>query len=351
MEVDFGGAGEVRFERTGKAGVITLTRPKALNALTHTIVAAMRRALRAWETDGDVALVVVRGEGRAFCAGGDILDVYRAGREGRVMNGFFQEEYALNAHIARFPKPYVALIDGIVMGGGCGISVHGSHRVYGSNAVLAMPEVGIGFFPDVGGGHFLPRLKGLSGMWLGLTGNRVKQGDALAIGAATHAVSTDAMEAVFAALCETGDADGAIAAHSETPEPLTQAGDFDAMDRLFAASSRAGIMNTLDADAAAGGTFAQTCLDTMATRSPTSMAVTFRQLREGAYLSMDECMRMEYRIVNRMLTGHDFYEGIRAVLVDRDNAPVWEPASLAAIDPTAIDAYFAPLDGPELDLA
>ena len=351
MEMEFGGAGDVRFERIGKAGVITLTRPKALNALNLTIVASMRRALRVWEADADVALVIVRGEGRAFCAGGDILDVYKAGRDGRVMTGFFQEEYSLNAHIARFPKPYVALIDGIVMGGGCGISVHGSHRVYGENAVLAMPEVGIGFFPDVGGGHFLPRLKGKSGMWLGLTGNRVKQGDALAIGAATHAVPSAALEAIFSRLCETGDADAAIAPHAVTPPPLTPAGDFAAMDRLFAADTLEGIMQALENEAASGGAFARTCLDTMATRSPTSMAVTFRELREGAGLTMDDNMRMEYRVVNRMLTGHDFYEGIRAVLVDRDNKPVWEPATLDGITPAAIDAYFAPLEAPELDLS
>ncbi len=350
MEVDFGGAGEVRFERIGTAGCITLTRHKALNALTHTIVNAMRRALIAWEADHAVALIVLRGEGRAFCAGGDILDVYKAGREGRVLSQFFFDEYRLNAHIARYPKPYVSLIDGIVMGGGCGISTHGSHSVYGSNAVLAMPEVGIGFFPDVGGGHFLPRLKGRSGYWLGLTGSRVKQGDALAIGAATHAVASESMEPLFAALCETGNPDTAIAPFAISPEPLTTTADLAAMDRLFAGVTLDAVIAALQAEATGGNAFAQSCLDTMATRSPTSMAVTFRQLAEGGKMDMDATMAMEYRIVNRMLTGHDFYEGIRAALVDRDNKPVWEPATIAGLDQQAIDAYFAPLPGGELML-
>ena len=184
--MDFGGGEEIGFERRGRAGIVTLTRPKALNALTHGMVLALARALAAWEADDAVAVVVVRAEGRAFCAGGDILKVYEAGRAGERPVAFFADEYRLNAAIARCSKPYVALVDGIVMGGGVGISVHGSHRVFTENAVFAMPEVGIGFFPDVGGSFFLPRLKGAFGAYLALTGNRIRWGDALWSGIATH---------------------------------------------------------------------------------------------------------------------------------------------------------------------
>lgn len=186
--MDFGGGDEIRFERAGRAGLVTLNRPKALNAVNHAMVRALAKALDAWEADPGVALVVIKGEGRAFSAGGDLLDIYQAGREGKPRVDFFADEYRLNARIRRFAKPFVALIDGIVMGGGVGVSFHGSHRVVTENAQFAMPEVGIGFFPDVGGSYLLPRLKGSFGMYLALTGNRIRHGDLLWCGLATHAV-------------------------------------------------------------------------------------------------------------------------------------------------------------------
>ena len=177
--MDFGGGDEIRFERIGLAGIVTLTRPAALNAVTHRMIKALAEALQAWRDDPAVAVVVIKGEGRAFSAGGDILAVYEAGRRGAPPVDFFADEYRLNAYISAYPKPYVALIDGIVMGGGVGISFHGSHRVLTENAVFAMPEVGIGFFPDVGGSHLLPDLGECFGLYLGLTGKRVRWGDAL----------------------------------------------------------------------------------------------------------------------------------------------------------------------------
>jgi len=208
--MDFDGGDEIRFERSGRAGVVTLTRPQALNAVTHRMVRALDKALHAWERDDGVDVVLVKAEGRAFSAGGDILHIYQAGRAGEAPVEFFADEYRLNAHINSFKKPYVALIDGIVMGGGVGISFHGSHRVMTENAQFAMPEVGIGFFPDVGASHLLPDLGGSFGMYLALTGNRIRYGDALWSGLATHAIKAEDQASFLDRLLLTGDPESVL---------------------------------------------------------------------------------------------------------------------------------------------
>ena len=347
--MDFGGGDDIRFEQTGMAGVITLTRPKALNAVTHSMVNAMRKALSAWETDPKVALVVIKAEGRAFSAGGDILHVYHAHRAGNPMVAFFADEYRLNAQIARFPKPYVALIDGIVMGGGVGVSFHGSHRVMTENAQFAMPEVGIGFFPDVGGSHLLPDLGGSFGMYLGLTGNRIGYGDALWSGLATHTMQAKYLDGLLGRLIETGDADMALREVFSAARRETDRDALEAIARHFSKPSLEAVLGSLEAGAATDG-FAADTLATILTRSPTSLNVTFREITAGSTLSMDECMRMEFRILNRMLQGQDFYEGIRAALVDKDSKPLWRPATLDEVDPNEIDAYFVPLPDGDLSL-
>lgn len=348
--MDFGGGEEIRFEVIGKAGVVTLTRTKALNALTENMVHALAAALEAWEKDDAIRCVLVKAEGRAFCAGGDIMNVYRAGKEGNVLVGFFADEYRMNAQLARFPKPYVALIDGIVMGGGVGISVHGSHRVMTGNAIVAMPEVGIGFFPDVGGSHALSRLPGSFGMYMALTGNRVRQGDALAVGLATHAIDAESQQALIEALTTSGDVDEVLRKFSVVAAPQTDAATFDAIARHFSKDTLDEVLESLKKDAERGDDFAAATLSTMLSRSPTSLRVTWRQIREGSALSMDECMRMEFRVLNRMLTGKDFYEGIRAALIDKGSTPVWDPASLDEVGEADVDAYFAPLGAQELNL-
>lgn len=343
MQDDFGGGQDMRFERLGKAGVVTLTRPKALNAVNHVMVNALAKALAAWEKDDAVELVVVKGEGRAFSAGGDILDIYEAGRAGKPPIGFFADEYRLNAAIARFPKPYIALIDGIVMGGGVGISFHGSHRILTENAIFAMPEVGIGFFPDVGGSHFLPRLKGEFGLYLGLTGNRIRYGDALYSGLATHAVAVADLAGLVDELAETGNADAALKKVCITPPRETDDATLFALAKHFSAETLDGVLESLRQGTAAGDAFAKGALRTIELRSPTSLHVAQRQIRSGAMLSMDECMCMEFRILNRMLVNHDFYEGIRAAIIDKGSKPRWKPPTLDEIDEDAIEAYFAPL--------
>ncbi|MBA3449482.1 MAG: enoyl-CoA hydratase/isomerase family protein [Pseudaminobacter sp.] len=345
--MDFGGGNEIRFERIGKAGVVTLARPKALNAVTHTMIKALTRALAAWKGDPEVALVAIKAEGRAFSAGGDILHLYESRNNPPVE--FFADEYRLNAAIARFPKPYVALIDGIVMGGGVGVSFHGSHRVMTENARFAMPEAGIGFFPDVGGSFLLSRVKGSFGLYLGLTGSRIRFGDAVWAGLATHAVAAAKLDDLLRELCETGKPDAALKKFCHTPARETDDATLHTIAQLFSREKLDDLVLSLRQAVGPHDPFAAATLETIEKRSPTSVNVAFRQICAGAMLDMDECMRMEFRIVNRMLAGHDFYEGIRAAIIEKDAKPHWRPATLDAVDPAAIEAHFEPL--PDGDLA
>lgn len=347
--MDFGGGDEIRFERLGRAGVVTLTRPAALNALTHSMVKALSQALDAWEADVDISAVVVRAEGRAFSAGGDILRVYHEGRAGRPPAEFFADEYRLNGRIAGFSKPYVSLIDGIVMGGGVGISFHGSHRVMTEKAVFAMPEVGIGFFPDVGASYLLAHLKGSFGAYLGLTGARIRRGDACWSGLATHAVDSTALPDVLDSIAETGSPDAVLKSVGAVAPPETDEASIHAIQRHFAIAELPALLASLG-QAAPADNFAARTLEILQARSPTSLLVTARMLAMGSMLSLDECLLLDFRIVNRMLAGHDFYEGIRAALVDKDGAPRWLPATVDAVDSTDIDRYFETLGDRELVL-
>ncbi|ESZ20937.1 MULTISPECIES: enoyl-CoA hydratase/isomerase family protein [unclassified Mesorhizobium] len=347
--MDFGGGNEIRFERLGSAGVVTLTRPQALNAVTHRMVKALDKALRAWERDDGVDVVVVKAEGRAFSAGGDILHIYEAGRVGKPPVDFFADEYRLNARIARFEKPYVALIDGIVMGGGVGISFHGSHRLLTENAQFAMPEVGIGFFPDVGASHLLPGLGGSFGMYLALTGIRIRYGDALWSGLATNTIKAQDQAGFLDRLVATGDPEAALRGFSVPARRETDSPTLEAIARHFAQPSLSDIIGSLER-AAPADAFAAKTLATIRTRSPTSLHVAWREISAGLTLSMDECMRMEFRILNRMLAGHDFYEGIRAAIIDKGSSPQWRPAGIDDVGAADVDAYFAPLGERELTL-
>lgn len=347
--MDFGGGDQIRFENLGQAAVVTLTRPDALNALTHNMVKALSRALRAWEKDPAVALVVIKGEGRAFCAGGDIRQLYEAGPEDETQADFFADEYRLNAQIARFRKPYIALIDGIVMGGGVGVSFHGSHRVMTEKGQFAMPEVGIGFFPDVGGSHLLPDLGGRYGLYLGLTGNRIGYGDALWSGLATHTMKSEYLGGLLERFGETGEPDLALREVFVQARRETDRDTVEKIARHFAEPSLKAVLHSLERDAPTDE-FASNTLTTILSRSPTSLHVAFRQIATGLTLSMDDCMRMEFRILNRMLKGHDFYEGIRARVIDKDNTPRWRPSSIEAVRTADIDEYFAPLPGGDLRL-
>jgi enoyl-CoA hydratase len=343
---------EILFERRGAAGLVTLNRPKALNAVTHAMVRALAAQLAIWADDPVVTRVIVTAAGdKAFCAGGDIRALYEFGRAGRFDEAlaFWREEYQLNAFIKHYPKPYVSLIDGIVMGGGVGISVHGSHRVAGDRYSFAMPEVGIGFFPDVGATWFLPRLPGEVGAWITLTGGRVNGGDAARAGLATHRVPSVRFPELLEGLCGTVPVDALLGAFAEPPGagPLTV--HRTSIDQAFTGNSVDDILTALDRNES-DAEWASAAAATIRTKSPTSLRLALAQVRAGADLTFEGCMATEFRIVSRLVHGHDVYEGVRAVLIDKDNAPHWQPARLADVTDAEIARHFAPLGADELIL-
>ncbi|HEX2656399.1 MAG TPA: enoyl-CoA hydratase/isomerase family protein [Xanthobacteraceae bacterium] len=346
---------EILFDRRGAAGVITLNRPQALNAVTHGMVRALASQLSQWADDPAIAHVVVTGNGgRAFSAGGDIRAVHDLGRAGRQAEAlpFWREEYVLNAMIKRYPKPYIALIDGIVMGGGVGISVHGSHRVAGDNLLFAMPEVGIGFFPDVGGTWFLPRMPGEMGTYCALTGDRLKAGDALATGIATHYVASSRFPELIEALTGKVPIDAILSAFSTKLDGGPVMNRRGAIDRLFTGDRVETILDALDAEAETeshDADWARMSAKTIRAKSPTSLKLALAQVRRGREWTFDECMRAEFRIVSRVIYDQDFYEGVRAAIIDKDNAPHWRPEKLADVSDADIERHFAPL-ADELEL-
>lgn len=341
-------------ERRGAAGVVLLNRPKALNALTLGMVRGLTAALGEWRDDSAIERVVVRGAGdRAFSAGGDIRLIHEQGRAGDHASqlAFWREEYRLNRMIARYPKPYVALMDGFVMGGGAGVAIHGSHRVAGEKLGFAMPEVSIGFFPDVGATYFLPRLPGGAGAYLGLTGARVGAGDALALGLANSFAPSAAFDALALALTAAGDTDAIIAGFPAAAPAAKLAQHRAMIDHCFNVDDVEELFARLDRAAETGDPFAAEVAATMRAKSPTSVAIGLRQMRMGARLTIEEALRVEFRIVSRVCRMTDFYEGVRATIIDRDNAPRWSPARPEDIDGAAIDACFAPLGAEELTFA
>lgn len=342
---------DVLFDKRGRAGLITLNRPKALNALTLDMVRAMRAKLDTWRDDNGVELVVIRGAGeRAFCAGGDIRALHDSGKAGTpYVIDFYAHEYRLNRVIKRYPKPYIALINGIVMGGGVGVSVHGQYRIAGEGCVFAMPETGIGLFPDVGGTYFLPRCPGEVGLYLGLTGARLDVTDAKYAGVATHVVPAAQHEALIAALSDGAHpVERTLAQFAISHENKSKiAGLQQAIDRHFAHGSVEEIFASLETDPSL---FAAETLKALRTKSPISLKVAYRQIREGKELGFEDCMRLEFRLTNRFMRGHDFYEGVRAAILEKDNAPKWQPPSLEAVTAAHVDAYFAALPNGDLTL-
>ena len=337
---------DILFEVDRGIAVVTLNRPAALNALTLDMIYAFEAKLRAWAADADIRAVVVRGAGKkGFCAGGDIRALYD-GRGTAITRDFFFEEYRLNRAVFHFPKPYIALMDGITMGGGVGVSIHATHRVACEPTLFAMPETGIGLFPDVGGSYFLPRLPGAIGMYMGLTGARLRAADCLYAGIADAFVPVD-RHAAFIEQLRAGDAVGdTLTAVSETvDEAPALAADRAAIDRCFSAESVEAVLAALDAEAT---DWSVKTAKIMAVKSPTSLKITFRKIRAGATMDFDDCMKMEFRISQHVMGRDEFYEGVRAVVIDKDQTPNWRPDSLDALSDADIAEYFAPLDRGEL---
>ncbi|HSI39626.1 MAG TPA: enoyl-CoA hydratase/isomerase family protein [Xanthobacteraceae bacterium] len=338
---------DIRFERRGAVGLVTLDRPKALNALSHDMVRRMRTALDEWATDPEVAQVVLRGAGeRAFCAGGDVRAIWALGRAGRIEEArqFFRDEYALNLAISRYPKPFISLVDGLCFGGGFGLSGHGRFRVAGERVGFAMPEIAIGLYPDVGAGFVLPRLPGWSGIWLGLIGARIGLSDAMALGLYSHHVPAERWDDLVEALAA-GDSAGDVLDRFAAVPPLPSLAPlYPFIDRVFAGGSVAAILAALDHAAAGEGIeaeFAALQAQTLRRGSPTAVALAFTHLKRGLGLDLAGCLTEEFRAMSRILAGPDFYEGIRALLIDKDGAPRWQPARLEEVDLAAIDRMFA----------
>lgn len=350
---------DILFETVGRIGLITLNRPKSLNALTHQMALDLERQLDAWAVEPSVEAVVIRGEGdRAFCAGGDTRALYEAGKpggeRGRANFGFFADEYRMNTKIKRFPKPYVALMDGITMGGGVGVSVHGALRVATERTVFAMPETGIGLFPDVGGTYFLPRLPGSLGMWLALTGSRLKGKENVLAGVCDCILESGKLPDLVDFLAHGLDWQGAAgdwrAALARAGLRWDVEGELDYAQDIHFLFSFGSVEMIFEALSNAGSDWAGRQRETILGKSPTSTRIVERQVSMGKDMKFEDCMRLEYRLARYCMTHPDFYEGVRAVLVDRDNAPRWDPPTLAEASEAFVAPAFAPLGEEELRL-
>ncbi|MCS6879196.1 MAG: enoyl-CoA hydratase/isomerase family protein [Geminicoccaceae bacterium] len=344
----------IRFLREGRLGVVVLDRQAALNALTRAMVRELSDHLRRWKDDPEVEAVLVKAvPGRAFCAGGDVravVDTVKREGVGAALP-FFRDEYRMNWRIARFPKPYVALLNGITMGGGCGISIHGSHRIVTEHALLAMPETGIGFFPDIGASYFLNRCPAGVGLYLGLTGARLEAADALLCGLATHFVPAARLLELEARLVSAEK--GEVAARLE--EALRTLGEPPPASRLeprlpairacFTAESFRELVARLESEPSGWG---REQLALLREKSPLALRLVFAQLRRTAEASLEECLRLEYRMVRHALETGEFAEGVRALLVDKDRSPRWRHRDFEEVDEAEVEGFFAPI--PEGDL-
>lgn len=332
---------EVLVRHDGSVGILTLNRPKAINSLTHRMVTAMSTALTACADNDDISAVILDGAGeRGLCAGGDVVAIYHSAKAGGAdARAFWFDEYRLNSLISHYPKPYVALMDGIVMGGGVGVSAHGGVRVVTETVKVAMPEVGIGFIPDVGGTYLLSRAPGGLGLHAALTGAPFGAGDAIAMGFADYFVPHGELSAFTAAIVADG-VSAALGVFAQEPPASPLAAQRDWIDSCYAGATVADIIAALRAHTDGA---AHEAADLIATRSPIACSVTLAAVRRAAALpSLDDVLVQEYRVSCASLRSHDLVEGIRAQLVDKDRNPRWSPASLAEVTDADVDTYFAP---------
>ena len=334
---------EVLTRVDGNIGLITLNRPKAINSLNQQMVDALRAILTRWADDDAVRAVVLSGAGeRGLCAGGDVVSIYHSARkDGVEARRFWRDEYLMNAQIAEFSKPYVAVMDGIVMGGGVGVSAHANTRVVTDTSKIAMPEVGIGFIPDVGGVYLLSRAPGGLGLHAALTGAPFSGADAIAMGFADHYVPHADVEALRNAVVADG-VENALAKYAIEPPPSELAAQRSWIDECYAGETVEDIVTSLRGN---GSAPANDAADLIATRSPISLSVTLQAVRRAATLkTVEDVLVQDYRVSSASLRSHDLVEGIRAQLIDKDRNPKWSPATLAEVTKADIEAYFAPVD-------
>jgi enoyl-CoA hydratase len=337
------GSDEVLTRVDGNVGLITLNRPKAINSLNQQMVDALRAILTGWADDDAVRAVVLSGAGeRGLCAGGDVVSIYHSARkDGIEARRFWRDEYLLDAQIADFSKPYVAVMDGIVMGGGVGVSAHANTRVVTDTSKIAMPEVGIGFIPDVGGVFLLSRAPGGLGLHAALTGAPFSGADAIAMGFADHYVPHDDLEAFTRAIVADG-VPSALAGHAVEPPPSGLAAQQHWIDECYAGDTVEDIVAALRGQDAGP---AHDAADLIATRSPISLSVTLAAVRRAAKLeTVKDVLIQDYRVSSASLRSHDLVEGIRAQLIDKDRNPKWSPATLHEVTASDVEAYFTPVD-------
>lgn len=336
---------EILFEEKGGIGFVTLNRPQALNALSTDMCFKLDQKLQLWEKDNNINVIVIKGEGgKAFCAGGDVRKVVEYGLDNNnEAVRFFATEYKLNARIFHFPKPFIALMDGITMGGGVGVSIHGSHRIVTEKTLFAMPEAAIGFFPDVGASYFLSRMPGSIGLYLGLTGVRLKGSDVLYAGIGTAYMNSDKLDHFVDILINekaktNDDVDKVVAQFAEDPgaAPLDEYRDL--IDAAFSENTIEDIfdhLGNIDHD------WARETLAVLKKLSPMSLKVIIEELANGSKMSFDDCMIMEYRIASALTSYEsDFYEGVRAVLIDKDHNPNWIPSTIEEVTTEMVMAHF-----------
>ena len=347
------GNADIIFEQNNRCGVVTLNRPKALNAMTYDMFAALGDNYKKWADDPHIYGVIMQSAGgRAFCSGGDIKALYdwwRAGDIATILK-LYGTEYQHNWTLERFTKPHVALIDGIVMGGGVGVSIYGTHRVAGDNYRFAMPEVGIGFFPDVGATYFLSRLAGKTGLYLALTGRAIGPADAYYLELVTHCIPSSHCAAIAEALSDAEPVDALLEGLHQDPGPSDIAARQAEIDRLFSGSSVEEVLASLDGETGAQKNWAREIAAEIRTKSPTGLKVAFQQMKRGPELGLDDALRLEYAIARRFMEGSEFFEGIRAAIVDKDQQPAWSPASLEEITDEMIEHCFSPLTDGGLEL-
>ncbi len=339
--------------RLGAAAVVTLCRPRALNALNEAMRTALASALPAIARDPMVYCMVLRSDSaKAFCAGGDVRELVSWARtDPHRARRAFAEEYRLDWALECFSKPTIALIDGLLMGSGVGLTLYGTHRVAAAGYAFAMPETSIGLFPDVGVAHAFARMPDEVGMYLALSGRSIGRADALALGLVTHCIDAEHFPEILAALADAEPVDKLLDARHRDPGPGKLPPLKDTIRQCFSAQSVVEIVDRLDGVTGTEADWAGALRDELLTRSPTSLAITFRHVREAAHRSLSDVLEIDYRLACRCLEAGDFAEGVRAALIDKDGKPAWRPSSVEQVSEAAIASYFAPFPGGALDLA